>query len=161
MYIPGAGWRIYEPTVPSGLNGGGAGENAAVDYTAVFLTAAIAVVVFAIFILLVIFYPKIMEGFFRASLLFGGNERAVGQLYLRHAERLGIKLDIDPLPMTLEEVSAATVRKTGISLDPVSKPLGEHCYGGKNITKEERKAAYECYKSQYKILIKKQRKKGR
>ena len=161
VYIPGAGWRIYEPTVPSGLNGGGAGENAAVDYTAVFLTAAIAVVVFAIFILLVIFYPKIMEGFFRASLLFGGNERAVGQLYLRHAERLGIKLDIDPLPMTLEEVSDATVRKTGISLDPVSKPLGEHCYGGKNITKEERKAAYECYKSQYKILIKKQRKKGR
>lgn len=158
VYIPGAGWRVYEPTVPSGLNGGGAGENTETDYMAVLLTAAIAVVVFAIFILLVIFYPKIMEGFFRAGLWFCGSERAVRRLYLRHAERLGAKLEIDPLPMTLEEVSEATARKTGISLDPVSKPLGEHCYGGKNITKEERKAAYECYKEQYKKLTKRKNK---
>ena len=160
VYIPGAGWKVYEPTVASGLNGGGTGENTETDYMAFLLTAAIAVVVFAIFILLVIFSPQILEGFFRAGLRFCGSERAVRKLYLRHAERIGVKLDIDPVPMTVEEVSAATVQKTGISFDPVSKPLGEHCYGGKNITKEERKAAYECYKSQYKELIKK-RKKGR
>lgn len=161
VYIPGAGWRVYEPTVPSGLNGGsGAGEDTETDYMAFLLTAAIAVVVFAIFILFVIFYPKIAESLFRAGLLFCGSDKAVGRLYLRHADRLGVKLDIDPVPMTLEEVSAATMQRTGISLDPVCKPLGEHCYGGKNITKEERKAAYECYKSQYKELIKK-RKKGR
>lgn len=161
VYIPGAGWRVYEPTVPSGLNGGsGTDGDAGDNYMAFLLTAAIAVVVFAIFILLVIFSPKIAEGFFRAGLLFCGSERAVGRLYLRHAERLGAKLDIDPVPMTLEEVSAATVQRTGISLDPIGIPLGEHCYGGKIITKEERKAAYDCYKSQYKELIKK-RKKGR
>ncbi|MDE7289374.1 MAG: transglutaminase-like domain-containing protein, partial [Oscillospiraceae bacterium] len=159
VYIPGAGWRVYEPTVPSNLNRGGSGETAAIDYTAVFLTAAIAIVVFAIFILLVIFYPKITEGFFRASLLFCGSERAIRKLYLRHAERLGARADIDPLPMTLEEVSAVTVQKTDISFDPVSKPLGRHCYGGQNITKEERKAAYECYKSQYKKLTKRKSKK--
>ncbi|MBD5140125.1 MAG: transglutaminase domain-containing protein, partial [Ruminococcus sp.] len=160
VYIPGAGWRVYEPTVAGGLNGsGGAGGDAETDRMAFLLTAGIAVVVFAIFILLVIFSPKIAEGLFRASLWFCGSERAVRSLYLKHADRLGAKLDIDTLPMTLEEVSAVTVRKTGISFDPVSKPLGEHCYGGKNITKEERKAAYECYKSQYKELIKK-RKKG-
>lgn len=157
VYIPGAGWQVYEPTVASGLNGGGAGENAETDYTAFLLTAAIAVVVFAIFILLVIFAPKIAEGFFRTSLRFCGSEKTVRKLYLRHSERLGAKLDVDPIPMTLEEVSAATAQKTGISLDPIGKPLGEHCYGGKNITKEERKAAYECYKAQYKELSKRKK----
>lgn len=160
VYIPGIGWKIYEPTVPSGLNGGGTGGDAETERIAFLITAGIAVVVFAIFILIVIFSPKIFEGLFRASLLLCGREKAVRKLYLRHAERLGTKLDIDPVPMTLEEVSAATALKTGISLDPIGKPLGEHCYGGKNITKEERKAAYECYKSQYKELTKK-RKKGR
>ncbi|MDE6595011.1 MAG: transglutaminase-like domain-containing protein, partial [Oscillospiraceae bacterium] len=159
VYIPGAGWRVYEPTVAS-LNGGSGTDGDADNYMAFLLTAAIAVVVFAIFILLVIFSPKIAESFFRAGLIFCGSERAVRRLYLRHADRLGTKLDIDPVPMTLEEVSSATVLKTGISLDPIGIPLGEHCYGGKNITKEERKAAYDCYKSQYKELIKK-RKKGR
>ena len=159
VYIPGAGWRVYEPTLPSGLNTGGTGNDAETDYMAFLLTAAIAVVVFAIFILLVIFYPKITESFFRMSLRFCGSEKAVRRLYLRHADRLGAKLDIDPLPMTLEEVSEATLLKTGISLDPIGKPFGEHCYGGKNITKEERKAAYECYKSQYKELIKRKSKK--
>lgn len=157
VYIPGAGWQVYEPTVASGLNGGGAGDDTETDYTAVLLTAAIAVVVFAIFILLVIFAPKILEGFFRASLWFCGSEKTVRKLYLRHSERLGAKLDVDPLPMTLEEISIATAQKTGISLDPIGKPLGEYCYGGKNITREERKAAYECYRAQYKELSKRKK----
>lgn len=164
VYIPGAGWRVYEPTVSSGLNSGSnTGGDAETKRMAFLITAGIAVVVFAIFILVVIFSPKILEGLFRASLRFCGRERAVGQLYKRHAERLGAKLDIDPAPMTVEEVSAVTLQKTGISFDPVSKPLGGHCYGGKNITREERKAAYECYKEQYKKLTKRKSKikKGR
>lgn len=162
VYIPGIGWKVYEPTVASDLNGG-AGGNTELDRAAILITAAIAVVVFAIFILLVIFAPKITERFFRASLIVCGSEKAVRKLYLRHASRLGAKLDVNTLPMTLEEVSAATVQKTGISLEPIGKPLGEHCYGGRNITREERKAAYECYKEQYKELTKrkKSKQKGR
>ncbi|MDE6133035.1 MAG: hypothetical protein K2G04_06670, partial [Oscillospiraceae bacterium] len=96
---------------------------------------------------------------FRAGLLFCGSEKAVRKLYLRHTKHIGAKLGIDTLPMTVEEVSAATVQKTGISLDPIGKPLGEYCYGGKNITKEERKAAYACYKAQCKELSKRKNKK--
>lgn len=159
VFIPGAGWRVYEPTVSSGLNGGGAGEDTETDYTAVLLTVAIAVVVFAVFILLVIFYPKIIERLFRASLLFCGSDKAVRRLYIRHMERIGARLDLDPLPMTLEEASAVTERETGISPEPIVKPLGEHCYGGENITREDRKKAYECYKEQYKKLLKNKKKK--
>lgn len=158
VYIPGIGWKIYEPTIASDLNGGIAGGDAETERMAFLITAGIAVVVFAIFILIVILSPKILEGLFRASLLFCGSERAVRKLYLRHSERLGTKLEVDPLPMTVEEVSAATLLKTGISFDPVSAPLGRYCYGGKSITREERKAAYECYKSQYKELTKRKSK---
>lgn len=162
VYIPGAGWRIYEPTVASGLNGdSGAGRDAETERIAFLITAGITVVVFAIFILLVIFSPKIAEGLFRSSLRFCGSERAVGKLYKRHSDRLGAKLEIDTVSMTVEEVSEATVRKTGISFDPVSKPLGRHCYGGQNITKEERNAAYDCYKEQYRELSKRRRKKNK
>lgn len=158
VYVPGIGWRVYEPTVSSDLIGGGEGGGGEDDYIAFLLTAAIAVVVFAIFILLVIFSPKIAEGLFRAGLLFCGSEKAVRRLYIRHAERLGARLDTDTLPMTLEEVSAATERETGIALEPIEKPLGEYCYGGKNISREEREAAYECYKAQYKELSKRKNK---
>lgn len=158
VYVPGIGWRVYEPTVSSDLIGGGAGGGGEDDYIAFLLTAAIAVAVFAVFILLVIFSPKIIEGLFRAGLLFCGSEKAVRRLYLRHAESLGKRLEIDAVPLTLEEVSAVTEGKTGIALDPISKPLGESCYGGRNITKEERKAAYECYKAQYKELFKRKTK---
>lgn len=158
VYIPGAGWRIYEPTVSSNLNAGGAGEDNETDYAAFILTAIIAIVVFAIFILLVIFAPKISERFFRASLLLCGRETSVRKLYLRHTSRLGAKLGFDPLPMTVEETSIITERETGITLDPITRPLGEYCYGGKDITQKDRKEAYECYKSQYKELIKKNKK---
>lgn len=152
VYIPGAGWRVYEPTVAGGRNGGGAADGGETDYMAFVLTAIIAVAVFAVFILLVIFSPKIIEGLFRAGLLFSGNEKAVRRLYLRHMERLGAKKNIDPLPMTLEEAAALTFAETGISLAPIAEPLGGYCYGGKNIAKEERQAAYERYKELYKKL---------
>ena len=53
VYIAGAGWKIYEPTVPdlTGGNGGSDGNNADDALTAIF-TAVIAVIVGGIFILL-------------------------------------------------------------------------------------------------------------
>lgn len=160
VYIPGAGWRIYEPTVAD-LNRNGAGDNADgnTDYTAAILTAIIVLIGMGIFVLFLISLPRITEALFVLSLCLADNGKALRRLYIRHGERLGLKLNADPLPMTPEETAELTEGVTGISLEPLTLPLIKSCYGGGDVTKEERRAAYLCYKEQRKALKKKKRKK--
>lgn len=151
VYIPGIGWRIYEPTVANpNRNGAGGGDDGETDYTEIILTAAVVIVGMGIFVLFVILLPKITEMLFVFGVRFSSDDKAVKKLYVRHAERLCA----DPLPLTPEETAALTAEKTGIPLEPLTVPLTENCYGGKAVTREERKAAYECYKAQKKALIK-------
>lgn len=160
VYIPGIGWRIYEPTVASpNRNDAENGANGGMDRTEILLTAAVVIVGMGIFVLFVLLLPKITEMLFVFGVRFSSDAKAVKKLYMRHAERLCA----DPLPLTPEETAALTAEKTGIPLEPLTVPLTEYCYGGKAVTKEERKAAYECYRAQKKALkklTKNKRKKG-
>lgn len=161
VYIPGAGWRIYEPTVADlNRNGAGGGGNGNTDYTAAVLTAIIVLIGMGLFVLFLVSLPRITETLFVLSLCLADNGKALRRLYIRHGERLGLKLNADPLPMTPEETAELTREATGISLEPLTLPLVKSCYGGSGVTKEERKAAYLCYKEQRKALKKKKRKKG-
>lgn len=159
VYIAGAGWKIYEPTVPdlTGGNGDPDGNNADDALTAIF-TAVIAVIVGGIFILLMIFRPKIAEGIFRMRLRFADNSAAVKLLYNRHARILGEKAETDTSSMTAEEVAGMTFEKTNIPLLPLTESFTEVCYGGREISAEKRQAAYDCYKKQRKELFRKNKK---
>lgn len=157
VYIPGAGWRIYEPTVADLSGNGAGGANGGTDYEELIVTAIVVLFGLGIVVLFLIFLPRITEALFTAGLCFAGNDKAVKRLYLRHGERLGTKLGTDPLPLTPEETDALTEEATGISLKPLTVPLTESCYGGKAVTRAERKAAYECYKAQRKALTKKKK----
>lgn len=160
VYIPGIGWKVYEPTVAS-PNGSGAGgdTDGGVDRTEILLTAIVVIIGMGLFVLFVLLLPKITEMLFVFGVRLSSDDKAVKKLYTRHAERLCS----DPLPLTPEETAALTAEKTGIPLEPLTVPLTESCYGGKAVTKAERKAAYECYKAQkraLKKLNKNKRKKG-
>lgn len=160
VFIPGAGWVRYEPTIADDSNGsGGAGTARADDMLTALFTAVIAIICIGVFLLLMILRPKIEEAAFRFKLKFKGNSPAVKMLYSRHSEKAGIKYGVVSRAMTAEELSDLTVKHTGIDLSPLSEIFTENCYGGIPVTGEKRKAAYECYKAQYKEMSRKKKEK--
>lgn len=156
VFIPMAGWVRYEPTIAR-LDGGGNGngDNGDTDYLIIMLTSIVVVVGLGIFILLVIFTPRILESIFRIRVRFSDNNKAVILLYNRHLKTLGTRLEIDPLPLTPEEASAVTKGRTGIPLEPLAEAFNAACYGERLITNGERCKAYDCYRSQYKEIKRK------
>ena len=160
VYIPGAGWVRYEPTVANliGDTGNNTGNND-MDYYTFLFTAIIFTIGIGIFILLLILRPRIIEGAFRLIVRLRDNDSAVKMLYNRHAKMAGTRYGVNSSAMTAEEVSRLTEENTGIPLEPLSASFTEICYGGKSTTRESRNLAYECYKSQAKEMKRKKRKK--
>lgn len=155
VYIPGAGWRVYEPT-PAGVAAAGNNDrrNDRTDPLAILFTAVIAVAVIGVFILVILFTPKILELIFRLRVKLSEGSRAVIMLYNRHASNMERKFEISCKPFTPEQLSAYTEEKTSLSLDPIIKPFVNACYGGMTIEDKDKSDAYECYKAQYKAIKK-------
>lgn len=159
VYIPGAGWVIYEPTVSGGAsNGSDTDGNNDIDTLTVVFTAIVVVIALGVFLLLMIFKRRINEGFFRLGLRFADDTKAVKVLYRRLSKTVGAKYETRHDAMTAEELSAFVKEKTGIPAEPLTECFSEVCYGGKTASKEQRDAAYECYKNQIKELFGKNKK---
>ncbi len=159
VYIPGAGWIIYEPTQSDNAAGGeGGGGLDETDILTIIFTAVIGVICLGIFLLFIIFKRQILETFFRATLRFSENGSAVRKLYVRHAGTVGSKYGANHLAMTAEEISSLTEEKTGMPLSPLADSFVRSCYGGIKPTDEERASAYDCYKKQYKEIYRKKKK---
>lgn len=160
VYIPGAGWVIYEPTAAD-LTGGNRSDddnNGEPDYIVIFLTAIVVVLGIGIFILLVILTPKFMECIFRIKVKHKGGGRAVIMLYNRHIRNLEAKTGTGCKALTPEQLAAVTEEKTEVSLEPLTKPFIDACYGETEIDDFAFEEAYNCYKEQAKALRKRNRK---
>lgn len=164
VFIPGAGWKIYEPTVAGFVGKGSqAGEEngAAVDHTAVFLTAVAVVCGLGMFILIVLFTPKISEGIFRMKVKRIGGGKGVIMLYNRHIGDAEKRLGMSLKAFTPEQTEAVTAERTGASAKPLTEPFTAACYGGADIGGDDFEKAYECYKTLRKNMRSKKQKKGR
>ena len=162
IYIPGAGWMVYEPT-PSNIfaAGSGVGEEGE-DFTdplAILFTAIIAVVVTGIFILIVIFMPNLIEAIFRIRVKLSDNNKAVIMLYNRHVLNMEHRFEASCKALTPEQLEAYTAEKTGLTLEAITKPFIKACYGGINLEGGERAEAFDCYKAQYKAIRKTKKRK--
>ena len=155
VFIPGAGWMRFEPTIANYIgNGSGNGnDNNADSYLIILFTAVIAIIVIGIFLLMMILTPKIAEAVFRMRVSAStDNDKAIRLLYTRHLKALGARYEIDPLPLTAEETAEVTSVHTGIPLDPITEPFTASCYGGRPVSDNEKAEAFECYKAQSKEM---------
>ena len=154
VYIPGAGWMVYEPT-PSSIIAAGEDNNVEDERTdplAFVFTAIIAVAVIGIFIALMLLMPKIIEAVFRFKIRFSDGSKAVILIYNRHAVHIERKTGSSCKSLTPEQLSARTEKLTGISLEPLVTPFVKACYGGAEIDKKEKDEAFECYKIQHRAI---------
>jgi len=160
VYIPGAGWVIYEPTAAGAAGGGGLSdiEDGGVDYLAVFLAAVAVVCGLGMFMLIVLFMPIIAEGIFRIKAKHTGGGKAVIMLYNRFVKAAESRFGVSMKAFTPEQTEAFTEEKTGISAKPLTEPFTAACYGGEEVSFEK---AYGCYKALRKNIKAKKRKKGR
>ncbi len=159
VYIPGAGWVIFEPT-PSDLRARGSGDGGdedTIDPLAGLFTGIVVVLGLGLFILIVALTPKFMESIFRVRVKLAKENKAVLMLYSRHLSNAEQKTGENCKPMTSEQMEEYTLGITGISLTPLTEPFRKACYGGISITAEEKSHAEACYKAQYKAMKKRKK----
>ena len=156
VYIAGAGWLDYEPTVPasdSGLNGDN-DENGQTDYLAVILICVFALIMIMLLAAVIILAPTIAEGIFRLKAKYSKNERAVKLLYARLAVQTEKQLGIEAGALTAEQLADKVEKATLCTTDGIIKPFVRCCYGGETIDTNDKANAYKCYTEQYSLLKK-------
>ncbi len=156
VYIPGAGWVIYEPTV-GGANTAAEDredEDTGTDYVSVLVVCVAVFIGIVTIILIVLSMPLIEECTFAVYIRFKNPDKAMLLLYARYVKKLGRIFDDKFVNMTAEQVAEFTEQRTGLSLYKLIEPFKKVCYGGISADRTEVKEAYALIKMQIKLLKK-------
>ena len=149
VYIPGAGWLIYEPTVSGGGAGSGGSsgsDNGETDYLTVFVTSVTVVIIGVLLLVIIIFLPTISEKLFILRIRHSDSSKAVILIYNRLSAKLSRRFKTNTKTLTPKQLSELILEKTDITADEIIVPFELACYGGKSIPKEVAEKALEKYK---------------
>lgn len=161
VYIPGAGWKIYEPTVSdSNASANGNNAQAETDYLSVFITCVAVFISIAAVAVLIAFMPQIEKALFRLRIKTVPAEKGIILVYGRFASSVERTSGIKTKTLTSRQLGEHISEKTGISADEIILPFEQVCYGELKIDKSAVTTAYECHRTIIKEL-KKLRKKNK
>lgn len=149
VYIAGAGWVIYEPTVSGGSAGSekSSGTNGGeTDYLTLFVTSLTVVIIGILLLVIIIFLPTISEKLFILRIRHSDSSKAVILIYNRLSAKLSRRFKTNTKTLTPKQLSELILEKTDITADDIIVPFELACYGGKNIPKEVAEKALEKYK---------------
>ncbi|MGN1100619.1 MAG: transglutaminase-like domain-containing protein [Huintestinicola sp.] len=157
VFIPGAGWLVYEPTVRGSNeqngNSDGDGNNETDKISMVIIVVAVIISALAV-LLLFMLIPKLEKLIFRIRVHCSAPEKAVILIYGRFVSRLSGMWNISCSSMTVEQVEEFVCTKTGESCSPLLDPFSEVCYGGLKTDKKRSALAYDCAEMQLRMLKK-------
>lgn len=148
VYIAGAGWTIYEPTVSgsgAGSGGGSGNENNETDYAAIFATSVVVVILCILLLMLIILMPTISEKLFILRVKHSDGGKAVIMLYNRLSAKLSKHFKTDTKTFTPRQLSEFIAAKTDKNAEEIITPFEQACYGGQSIAKEAADKALEEY----------------
>lgn len=148
VYIAGAGWTIYEPTVSgsgTGTGGGSGNENNETDYAAIFATSVTVVTLGVLLLMLIILMPMISEKLFILRVKHSDGGKAVIKLYNRLSAKLSRHFKTDTKTFTPRQLSEFIAAKTDKNAEDIITPFEQACYGGQSIAKEAADKALEEY----------------
>lgn len=158
VYIPGAGWMIYEPTVygtssaTDDTNGNG---EKTTDYLTILITSITIVVLAAFFIVLILLIPTISEFFFTIRVKNSNGSKAVILIYNRLSSRISARFGINTSAFTPKQLSELILEKTETSInESIIDPFEKACYGKLDISIDTTEKALNEYKSLMKDLRK-------
>ncbi len=161
VYIAGAGWQIYEPTVPdltgnAGNNNGNLGATGNITALVTALAVLISITILAVIIIII---PIITERLFRIKTrIMKNNGKAVILLMKRYENLLKRLFDINTENLTAFQTGCYSKSLTVHNIEALIIPFTDACYGGREISDEEKFDALNCYTEQYRLLKKRRRK---
>ena len=153
VYIAGAGWTIYEPTVSGSGTGSGNGNgngNNGTDYAAIFATSVVVVTLGVLLLVLILLMPTISEKLFILRVKHSDGSKAVIMLYNRLSAKLSRHFKTDTKTLTPRQLSEFITAKTDKNAEEIITPFEQACYGGQSIAKEAADKALE----KYRIIVK-------
>lgn len=153
VYIAGAGWTIYEPTVSGGSAGSGGGsgnENDSTDYLTVFITSVTVAVLGILLLILALLMPTISEKLFVLRVKHSDGSKAVIMLYNRLSAKLSKRFKTETKTLTPKQLSGFIAEKTNRNAEEIITPFEQACYGEQSITKEVAAKALE----EYNLIVK-------
>lgn len=156
VYIPGAGWTIYEPTVGSNEDNeaGAADGNDETDYLAMLITCIITAAGILLVAVLVIFMPQIEELAFSLRIKLSSENKGVLLIYRRLVRKISRIYGIKAENLTPDQLSEFVNAETSVIPEELVRPFERVCYGEFAAEKGEAKKAYEIYRRTLKIMKK-------
>lgn len=157
VYIPGAGWTIYEPTVGSGEGdaaGAGGANDDETDYLAMLVTCVTTAALIILVAVLVIFMPQLEELGFSLRIRFSAEEKGLLLVYRRLVHKISRIYGIRAENLTPDQLTEFVMSKTDYSAEEIIRPFERVCYGEYPAEKGEAKKAYEAYRRTVKTMKK-------
>lgn len=148
VYIAGAGWIIYEPTVAgngAGTGAGAGGDSNGTDYLTVFVTSVTIAAIGIMLLVLVILMPTISEKIFILRVRHSDGSKAVIMLYNRLSSKISKRFKTETKTLTPKQLSELILEKTDFGTEKIIVPFEQACYGGQSITKETALTALDEY----------------
>lgn len=160
VFIPGAGWLTFDPTVEGYMSISAAtGNGLSIGTVFRYLSRIIIFLAVVLFIVLIILLDRIIERVFRIRLHFTKGDQRITRLYLRTVKHLSKRTETDLSAYTVDMIVNIAAERAGVDVAPIAKLFEKTTFGLIPLEDAEFAAAYEHYKLVYKQLRQSKKKK--
>ena len=157
VYIPGAGWLTFDPTVSTYRSdfSGGSGFNTNFLFYLIFMLSRFFIVFIVLFfVIFVVLFDRIKERLLRILLCFMPIKQRVFALYKNLYRLTNFSAKDDYSAYTVKMLRNYFKESRGVSPEKLLTLFEKTAFGGYEPTKEDYKEAYSQYKKCYKYLRK-------
>ncbi len=152
VYIPGAGWLTFDPTVSDYMNIDIDDSSFDVATFVQVFSRLLVVIVVLFVVVFIIFLDRIIELIFRLGLHFKTPYEATLALYTNVIKLVNLSTKDDYSSYTVKMLREYLQSTRGIAPEKLFELFEKTCFGGYNPSKEEFIEAYNEYKRCYKYL---------
>ncbi|MBR6872594.1 MAG: hypothetical protein IKN17_03695 [Ruminococcus sp.] len=154
VFIPGAGWIEFDPTIPGymaeGTGGGGISMSSITEYLGrVFVFIAVL-----FFVLIVVMLDRILELVFRVRLRFTKGDKRMISLYARVKKLLEFSGGDDLASSTANMLTEYAEENNKADIRPIAELFERTCFGGMPLEDQRFAEVYAHYRHIYKYLRK-------
>ncbi len=154
VFIPGAGWLDFDPTIPGYMAEGTGGSTFSISsFTQYFSRIFVFLGVLA-FVILVILFDRILELVFRIRLHFVKGDERIIKLYARVMHLLEFSGGDDLRSYTSKMLTIYASEHNKADIRQIAELFERTCFGGIPLDDESYEKCYSYYKSIYKYLRK-------
>lgn len=154
VYIPGAGWITFDPTVSDYMEDYSQKSNFSFTIFAQYFSKILIFIGVVFFIVFIVLLDRIMEAVFRIRLRFAKGGKRIVLLYGHIIRLLEYSSKDDLSAYTPDMIIEYAAEKRSVSVEAAARLFEKTCFGGQELSSTEFDSVYSVYRSSYKYLRK-------